>query len=260
MRKILIGIAVVVVVIAVGLFVLFSNLEGLIKTAIEENGSEVTQSEVKLDAVELNITSGSGGLKGLSVGNPTGFKQPNAFELGAISLKVDMGKSDDKLIVINEIVIDQPAVTYELNEATNNIDALQKNVDQYLAGKGLKTEDKAKKEGDEGPKIIIEHLYVKDGKLKVFSPILAGKELGGNLPDIHMQDIGKKEGGASPEQVAAQVIEKLTAGAMSVVTDLGIGRTLGELTDNLGKMGGAISEDATKALDEAGSTIKNIFK
>lgn len=260
MRKILIGVAVVVVVIAVGLFVLFSNLEGLIKTAIEENGSEVTQSEVKLTAVELDITSGAGALKGLAVGNPTGFKQPNAFELGAVSLKVDMGKSDDKLIVINEIVIDRPTVTYELNDTTNNVDALQANVDKYLADKSLKGDDKAKSEGEEGPKIIIENLYVKGGKLKVFSPILAGKEIGGNLPDIHMKDIGKDEGGASPEQVAAQVMEKLTGGAMSVVSDLGIGRTVGELTEGLGKVGGQISDDAGKALDKAGSAIKGIFK
>ncbi len=260
MRKILIGIAALIVIIAIGVFVLFSNLEGIIKTAIEDNGSEVTQSNVSLDAVELNITSGSGGLKGLAVGNPSGFEQANIFELGVISMKVDIAKSDKSLIVINEILIDQPAVTYELNQTTNNVDALQKNVDEYMTKKGLKGDGSAKESGEEGPKIIIENLYIKNGKLKVFSPILAGKELGGNLPNIHMKDIGKKEGGASPEVVAAQIVDKLTESAMGVVTNLGIGKTVGELTDGLGKLGGQVSDEAGKTLDKAGDAVKSIFK
>lgn len=259
-RKILIGVAALIVIVAIAVFVLFSNLEGIIKTAIEDNGSDVTQSTVSLDAVELNITSGSGGLKGLVVGNPAGFEQSSIFELGVISMKVDIAKSDKQLIIINEILIDQPVITYELSETTNNVDVLRKNVDDYLTKKGLKGGNKAKKDGDEGPKIIIENLYIKNGKLKVFSPILGGKELGGNLPNIHMKDIGKKDGGASPEVVAAEIIDKLTASAMNVVTDLGIGKTLGELTDGLGKLGGKASDDAGKALDKAGDAVKSIFK
>jgi hypothetical protein len=52
--------------------------------------------------VELDLTSGKGALRGLVVGNPEGFKTPSAFQLGAISIKVDKDASSGEKIVITE--------------------------------------------------------------------------------------------------------------------------------------------------------------
>ena len=79
--------------------------------------------------MELDLTSGKGALRGLKVGNPEGFETPSAFQLGAISIKVDTGATSGEKIVISEIVIDKPDVTYELGGGGSNIDAIQKNVD-----------------------------------------------------------------------------------------------------------------------------------
>lgn len=113
--------------------VVFSSLGSLIKAGIETYGTEITQAKVTLDSVELDITSGKGALSGLMVGNPKGFKTPSAFKLGRISITIDTASVASDPVIIKEIVITKPDVTYELGPGGNNIDAIQNNVNAYMA-------------------------------------------------------------------------------------------------------------------------------
>ena len=79
----------VVLVAGVVAYVL-SNLDSLVKEAVETHGSAVTQAKVTLNEVKIEATSGAGALRGLTVGNPAGFKTSSAFELGQISIKYDL--------------------------------------------------------------------------------------------------------------------------------------------------------------------------
>ncbi len=272
----MIGIAVVVVAIVVGVYVLYSSLGGIIQAAVEEVGSEATQASVKLDGVDLDIASGKGALKGFTVGNPKGFETPAAFKLGAVSLQVDAATVTGNPIVIKEIIIDKPEITYELGAAGSNIDAIKRNVDAYagkFAGKsasqsaGKKTEAKA--EGD-GTKVVIEHLYVRGGRVNVSSALLKGKEMGATLPDIHLTDIGKDKGGATPAEVAKKVIDSMTAEIGGAMSSIGIGKTLdslqqtlggaaGKAVGELGKSGAATTGAAKDAVGKAGDSMKKLF-
>ena len=98
-RTLVIGggaLGVVVAVIVVAVIFLFSSLDSLIKEAVEKYGSEIIQAEVRLNKVEIDVTSGQGGLSGLKIGNPKGFETPSAFELGGISVKLDIGSVTDR--------------------------------------------------------------------------------------------------------------------------------------------------------------------
>ncbi len=277
MGKIITGAVVgIVVILAVILGVFYFNLDKVIIAAVEGYGSDVTQAEVTLNEVDLDLTSGKGALRGLTVGNPAGFEEPSAFELGEISLAVNISDSNEQLIHIEEIIIDAPKITYELNETTNNLDALKKNIDQFMKSKGLTegSSDKASSESKDDPKIIIDKLVIKNGKVTVKAPITLNKKIEGNLPTIQMTDIGKKKGGASPEEVAAQILNKVTGSAMSVVTDLGIGKTLKSLATQAdgaikavgagvggaAKGAGDVVEGAGKAVEGAAGAIKGLLK
>jgi hypothetical protein len=161
--------------VAVVFFFVFSSLDPLIKEAVETYGSQIIQAEVKLDGVELDPGSGKGALKGLMVGNPRGFETPSAFKLGMVSLHVDIGTLTGDTVVIKEIIIDKPEVTYELGSGGSNIDAIRKNVEAYMGG-GAGGAGK-KKDTWEGPKLIIKHFYVRGGTVNVSATILAGKTL-----------------------------------------------------------------------------------
>ena len=74
--------------------------------------------------------------------------------------------------------------------------------------------------------------------------MLGGKDVGADLPAVHMTDIGKDDGGATPEQVAAVLLESLTDSVLDVIKDQG-------LDDLEGKAKGL--------LDKAGDAIKGVF-
>ena len=241
-RAILIVVAVLVVAIGSGVYYLYSSLDPLIQQAVEKYGSEITRTEVRLDRAEVDPISGSGALRGLKVGNPEGFETPSVLELGAISVLLDVTTIASDPVVIKEIVIDKPEVTYELNATGSNVAAIQKNADDYMVKHGLG------QGGGGGPKLVIENLYIRDGTVRVSAGILQGKTLSTPLPDIHLTDIGKEKGGASPAEVAERIIKSLSGGATAAVAGLGIGATLDSLKQHLGGLTGGLTGGAGGAL------------
>ena len=173
-------------------------------------------------------------------------------------------------VIIKEIVITSPQVTYELGDGGSNVDAIQKNVDAYA--KQFASGGGEKKSG-EGPKLIIENLYIRGGKIGVSAAFLAGKTLSTPLPDIHLKDIGKEEKGADPGQVVKEVIDSMTSGVGSAVSGLGLdkmmkgaGEAASKAMEGAGKaMEGATgaasgaAEGAGKALEGATGGLKKLF-
>ncbi|MGH9577577.1 MAG: hypothetical protein ACRD3R_09075, partial [Terriglobales bacterium] len=88
-RGLIIG-GVVLAVVVVGIIFLLANLGSVIKAVVEKVGSEATKAKVTLNEADVSITSGKGRLRGLTVGNPAGFKTGSALELGEISVEVDV--------------------------------------------------------------------------------------------------------------------------------------------------------------------------
>ena len=256
----------VVAVVAVVIYV-YSSLDSLVKQAVEKYGSEATQTEVKLKEVKLNITSGQGALHGLKVGNPKGFDTPAAFQLGSISVNLDTSTVTGNPIVIKQIAIEAPEVTYELTPAGSNVGTIQKNVDSYankFGGGKQAPQPKAKTE-DDGKKLVIETLTIKGGKVTVAASILPGqgRSMTAPLPDITLRNIGKDSGGATPAEVSAKVLTALNESAIKAAGSIGVGATLDSLQKSLGgAAAGAMGkggEAAKGATEEAGKTMKKLL-
>lgn len=271
--------AMVVVIVGIAVF-LISGLDALVKEAVERVGSDATRAEVTLDKVEISLKSGRGALGGLVVGNPKGFSTPNAFELGGVSLTLDTATVGQDPVVIKEIVVTEPRVTYELGEDGSNIDAIKKNVAAYA--KRFSSGAEAKQGG--GPKLVIENVYVRGGTVGVSAPFLKGKALATPLPDIHLKDVGKRTNGADPAQVAKAIIDSMTRGVGQAVGGLDLdemmkaatkgakgagaaaGEAAGEAMEGVkgagaaaGEAAGKAVEGAGRALEDAGSGLKKLF-
>ena len=275
-RGLLIAGGIVVVAIVVIAVFLYSSLDSLVQQAVEKYGSEVTRTKVSLAEVELELGSGKAALRGLSVGNPGGFSTPTAFTLGSISVTIDTATVTDDPVVIKEIVIDAPEVTYEFGSAGSNIAAIQENIEAYTARSGSGDDSGGEQvaasgssDGDE-PRLIIENLIFRGGTVNVSASILEGKALSAPLPDIHLKDIGKEKGGAAPGEVAEAVLSSFSEGAVQAAASIGIGETLESLeqvldgasegigeaiTESLGEVGGAAGEGAKKA----GEALKKLL-
>ena len=255
MKKILIGLVVIIAIAAAALFYVWQNRDRFIRTAIEEAGNRATQVSVTLNKVDTGkVMDGAVALRGLVVGNPAGFKTDSAFKLGEISVKVDPSTVMSDTIVVREVVIAAPQVTYEFAGGGSNIGTIQKNVEKMAAG-GSGGDAKSSEGG--GKKVVIENLYVRDGIVTVSADFLQGKQTGTNLPAIHLKDIGKSSGGATPTEVAEQVIAAITKAATSAVGKLDVGA----IKDALGKELGSRVGDVQKTLEQgAGSGATDMLK
>jgi len=246
-------------VLAVAAVVFFwSNVGSIIKAAVEKYGSEITQARVTLEGADVSATSGEGSLKGLVVGNPAGFKTDSAFRLGAVSLKVDTGTITSDTIVIKEVVIQAPEVTYELAAGGSNLDVLKRNVDAFTAKMGGGSSPAASSDGG-GKKLIIENLYVRDGRVDVSAAFLQGRKMGAALPTIHLKDIGKEKQGAGPGEVAEKVIAAITGAAGKAVGTL----NLDDLAKAAGQQLDAVkgqAAGATEALKEGAAGATDALK
>jgi uncharacterized protein involved in outer membrane biogenesis len=254
-RFLLIGGGVIVVVIAAIVVFLFTGLGSAVKTAIESIGSEATKTTVTLNEADVSITSASGALRGLVVGNPSGFSGPHAVKLDEISVTLDPASVTGDAIVLKEVVVNAPAVAYEILASGNNIDAIRANVDAYANAQGGGGSSSGS--GGSGTKLIIENLYIRNGRVDVSSNLLQGRNLGTTLPEIHLTDIGKDKGGATPAEVAEQIVDALAQGVGGAVASLDIEGQLKGLATGAGGLTegvGGVATGATDAVTGSGTT------
>ncbi|MGH7829446.1 MAG: hypothetical protein ACREP8_04655 [Candidatus Binatia bacterium] len=239
---------IVLVVIAVSLF-LYSSLDSLIKAAVEKYGSEVTQTEVRLDKAAVSVASGAGDLRGLSVGNPSGFRSPTIFRLGEISLALNVGTVTSDTVVIKEIVVLAPEVMYEIGLQGSNIDALKRNINAYTATGKTEVKTTSKPEDGEGRKFIIENLYIRNGTVHM-SSAFHDKTLSAPLPTLHLTNIGKQKGGAVPAEVAQRIVDALALATTKAVASADVGGVLVKAKEGMGGVtsAGAGGVDTVKGL------------
>ncbi len=267
-RGLLIGGGVVVVLAVAAVWLLYSSLDSLVRAAVEKYGSEITRTEVRLNEAVISATSGEGVLRGLKMGNPRGFKSDSAFRLGEVRVRIDIDSLARDTVVIKEVVIAAPEITYELGPNGSNIDAIRRNVDSYMgAGTGrAQGGDAAKGGGEAGTKLVIEDLYVLGGKVGVSATALGGKTLSATLPDIHLTGIGKDKGGATPAEVLDRVIGAVGQGAGKAVASLGLGKMLDAAKEQAAGATEALEKGTAGAKDlldkgarDAGGTLKKLF-
>ncbi|TDI58968.1 MAG: hypothetical protein E2O93_01970 [Alphaproteobacteria bacterium] len=261
MKKILIGVLVLVVIIAAGAFFLLGNLDGIVKAAVEKIGSDLTQTTVTLDDVNIGETSGRGVFRGFRVTNPDGFSDDAAFKFDEVSVIIDTASILSDPVIIKEVVIIGPVVVYEFGDGGTNLDRLNKKV-QSKAGISSAGGD------SEGPKFIIENLYLRGGKLAVQAPLLNEKIIL-PLPTIHLTDIGKEGRGTTPGDIADQLMEAILAAAGNAISGANI--DIGSLTESAGELAkdaqkvieeasGNIAKEAGDAIEGVGEAVKGIFK
>ena len=217
MKKMFWG-ALLLLVLSFGFAVYYvlSSLDGMVKTAIETGGSQATQTAVQVASVQIVLKDGSGAIRGLTVGNPQGFATPLAFALDEIATQVDLKSLSEEVTVIEHISVRAPEVFFELNAAgENNLAELKRNL-----AKGAGKASASGKSSGEEPKLIIRKLLFADGSIHA-KVVPLDKEYELKLPQIEMSNLGGRSG-ATPTQIADQVLKVLTDRALAEVKQKGI--------------------------------------
>jgi len=204
------SLALALIVVAGALWWLWSSRDALLKEAIEKFGPDITSVPVSVERVRLEPLKGKGTIAGLKLGNPKGFEAPNAFTLGEMQLSMDPASITKNVVVIRQVELLSPEITYERGGGSSNLEVIQKNVDGYVARlAGPKEEQGPKK------KFVVENLYVRGAKLHYGTSVTLP------LPDIHLRDIGKKSNGASAGEVVKQTWDALARSSMNLASRAG---------------------------------------
>ncbi|HSB33322.1 MAG TPA: hypothetical protein VLG39_02585, partial [Nitrospirota bacterium] len=142
-----------------------TNLDSIVKAAIEKFGSQATKTPVRVSAVTIKLRSGEGAVLGLKVANPSGFSFPSIITLDDISVRIEVNSVTGTPVVIDNILISGPQVFFERKEdGTTNVDILKKNL--TASGSPREEQPKQSPKGKE-IKLRIKKLVFEKGKIHV---------------------------------------------------------------------------------------------
>ncbi len=153
-------------------------------------------------------------------------------------------------IIIDEIYIDAPEITYERGGKGDNIKAILDNINEFARiGSGGRSEKKTESKSEKGPsrKVQINNFVLKNGKVNMSTTALKGEKLSLVLSDIHLKDIGSDKEGASVADAVKEIFEALNTSIAGTVAG-----SLKSITEGVEKA-------ADKAVGGAVDKLKGLF-
>lgn len=235
---------------------------------------KITKTDFNLGRLSLNPYTGRLEVGDLLIGNPEGYSDPRAVELGKLVVDVAMTSLASDVIRIEELTVDGCFVSYSIG-GTNGID----NISQILQNVSGNAEDaepaptteaeakdaasdaveEAKEDlaDDDSPardiRIVIDRVTVRGVKVKLQMLTIP-------VPDMTFEDIGTDVGGIAPADAVGLVWDRILKGATNVGDGISaLGSLLG---DGAGKGADAVGEGAKAVGDGAKKTadaVKNLL-
>jgi hypothetical protein len=191
------------IIVAIAVWLLASNLNSIVKKIVEDAGSNALGTHVALNSAEINLTEARAALAGLTIANPKGFNERNAFELGGIEVVLDPATVTGNEIVIPSIIIDKATLTFEQIGSNNNLQVLMNNLDSS-SDSGATANDAT----DTEILIVIEELHLNDASMTIIADQVS-KPLNVSLPDITVRNIGRRGAGVTPDQATEAIIQPI---------------------------------------------------
>lgn len=235
--------ALVVALIVMGVF-----LDRIVKKAVEIYGPQMTQTSVTVDTVHLSLLTGSAKIKGLVVGNPGGYKTPQAIIVGVIAAGVDPMTVFSQKVVFHSIRLESPQITFEGGLGGNNLSQILDNVNAAgQSGGPLSTNAAAQPKSEK--KFEVDDLAITGAKVQV---VLLGSRVQQTilLPDIHLTNLG-----AGAEGITASDLTRRVLAAISSATLENVAKTAA----NLDKSAAGLKQAGADAGRQIGNALKNLL-
>jgi uncharacterized protein involved in outer membrane biogenesis len=235
----------VAVLVAAALVVLTFFLGSIVKAAVNKYGPGFTKTTVELADARIFPLTGNGSIRGLTVGNPSGWRSDRAIYLGEARLSIAPLSLWRDHVVINDILIDQPEFVYETKIFSSNLQDLLKNI-RSAAGPAPEAAAVATAKASPPRRYEIKRLRLQNGKVTI---VLGASSTSVPLRSLTLTDLGTKEGGLTAGQLAAvatrDVLEQVLAAAAA----------------SGAKPTGSAAADATvDALKKAAEAVKGLFE
>lgn len=226
-----------VVLAVVGLF----YLGNIVKSGVERVGPAVTKVPVRLDSANISILGGSGTLKGFVIGNPEGYKSPEAIKVGTAHVSIVPKSLLGDKVVIRSIRVDAPEITFEKTGLTGS--NLQKILDNL--GGEKKPGDAPSKDGGPGgaqKKLQVDEFIITGAKVSVKVPLLDPYVQ--SLPELKLTNLGQGPEGITGAELGRRVLTLVIEATTKAVAEKAPG----------------VSGKAAETLNSAKDAVKDLFK
>lgn len=219
-KKILVAVAAVVLIVGVLLWQVVANLDAIVASVIEEVGSDVLKTEVRVTGVSINLKEGKASIAGMSIANPEGYSSASLFEMEGIEVDIDLASLGSDVLIIESIIIKNPRVSYEGDESGgSNMQTLLNNMESGSADADTSSEGEAMR-------LIIDQFEFSGARVKATSPLMPGETLDVKVPAIKLFGIGRSQGGVTADVVAKQITSQLAEDIVEAALKSGLNKAL----------------------------------
>ncbi len=290
MKKVLIVLVILVVLFigaVVGLLALgLSQIDNLVKAAIERGGTYATQVDTTVTSVDVGLTSGTFAMNGLTIANPAGFDTDHFLVLNDTDVAFDLQSIQTDTIVIPTVTVNGIDVILDKGGDPSNYNTILNSLKRFESS----DKPKAAPDNQGGKKVAIDSLVLEDINVRVANypgvSLVAG-DVAVNIPKVELQNIGRDEP-MTAAQIANLIIKTVLTAAVEagggilpadMLIDLGnglqglsslgemgitaigdtgqiLGDSMNEVLEGAGKAVEELGEGATEAVNEAGKKVE----
>jgi hypothetical protein len=181
------------IALAAGGYIAYHRADLVLKVALEQMGPSFFGASVDVQSVDVVPQEGRAVLRGLEVGNVPGYSTKYAFRIDDARIIVDPMTLTNDVVVIREIVLDVPRISYERGPRAINLLPILQKVEARLKRR-----------------VVVERLEIRGGRILVTVTGAKGQGLTIELPNVLLRDLGRDKGGLTIRelvQLAASALE-----------------------------------------------------
>ena len=190
--------------------------------------------------------------------NPSGFKEKNAIDLGAVYTNIDLESLLTDKIVINELNFNSTDIFYELQNQQDNIRKLMDNVKRNSATASVSSGSSDGSSQESAKDFVIKNLRIQNSRLVLAAQLFdLSEDQTIKVNDIHLTNVTKSNYKATIKQLSNQIINQVTKALIEGQAD----KYINKYSDKLkGKINEKINDKIGNEIgDKIGGQLKNLF-
>lgn len=211
------------------------SLDARVARAIEEEGTRIAGTRVRVDSVDIDLAAGKGTIRGIRVANPEGYSSDDAIALREVVLVIDARSIREQPFRVTRVNVGDAVVRFELREdGGSNIEHFRRHIS------GESEPQPQPEPAGEPRRFAIGDFAFAGGEIFLVEPGVENPERV-HLPDLELHDLGGKQG-ATGGEIGEEIARAFTRRVLAAAASHQVGRAVEK------ELGGAAGDAAETIL------------
>ena len=255
--KTIIGVAVVLVlIVVVGAFYWIDHIAQI---GVEQGATYALGVNTSLDKMDVGVLSGSVGMAGLDVANPSGYESPHFLQLGEGKVAVSLGSLTSDKVQVPELSLSGIRMSLEKRGGKANYQAILDNLKKFESKKEKPAADEP---GGKG--FVFEKIAIRDIRVDVEMLPIGGSltRLPVTIDRIDLQNVGSdSDKGVILAELTNIILKAILQSVVQKAGDILPADLTADLTqglaqlEDLGKTAQMVVGDVKAQVDEAAKKL-----